>query len=285
MRFFKLGGFIVAEKVRTGQRYSLRPWQYEILTRFNGKRSFEEAAREVYRSRPGAFTAVGLLNFYHWLYTEDLVLCECESIFELVLNDSGADPESEGAEPGRPALSEFAGRLLRDSRTHRALAVCAALVFLLSVIRLVQVAAPVFEPPVKRLYAEAGRVLVPSAPVLSVTASERSAAEPTIEKVAFAARAVSTEDIPADPAPEEEAPPDHDPGEPVMVSPMAPEPPAAPGPLRDDLEWIEALRAQLEACRIRRDEFYLQNDEVGYRREVHRMTNLAKEIGDIENGR
>ena len=59
----------------------------------------------------------------------------------------------------------------------------------------------------------------------------------------------------------------------------------AVAPANGDLRRIEELRVQLEECRIRRDEFYLQNDEEGYRREVHRMTNLAKEIGDIENAR
>jgi hypothetical protein len=47
---------------------------------------------------------------------------------------------------------------------------------------------------------------------------------------------------------------------------------------------IETLRTELEECRIRRDESYLQNDEEGYRSEVQRMTNLAREIGDIEKG-
>jgi hypothetical protein len=58
----------------------------------------------------------------------------------------------------------------------------------------------------------------------------------------------------------------------------------APSPAPDQ-ERIDMLRIQLEECRIRRDEFYLQDDEEGYRREVHRMTNLAREIGDIEKAR
>jgi hypothetical protein len=64
---------------------------------------------------------------------------------------------------------------------------------------------------------------------------------------------------------------------PIAVAPAA-EPATVP------VSRIDTLRIQLEECRIRRDEFYLQNNEEGYRREVHRMTNLAREIGDIEKG-
>ena len=69
-----------------------------------------------------------------------------------------------------------------------------------------------------------------------------------------------------------------------MVAAAAPLPSAPVTPVAP-VSRIETLRTQLEECRIRRDEFYLQNDEEGYRREVHRMTNLAREIGDIEKGR
>src|SRR5690606_22181981 len=105
-------------------------------SRFDGKRSFEEISKEVYIGRPGAFTAVGLLNFYHWLYTENLVLCECESIFELILGDPGFeldDEEEEMAGGKRVPLSEFASGLLEDTRVRRSLAVAAAVVFCLSI--------------------------------------------------------------------------------------------------------------------------------------------------------
>lgn len=273
MRFFRGDASIVAEAVRTGKRYSLKPWQYELLSRFDGKRTFEEVAKEIYHGRPGAFTATGLLNFYNWLYTENLVLCECESIFELVLGEPDADEGDEAAESGGGlgALSSFAVRLLEDSRMRRSLAVAVALVFCLSIIRLVQVAAPAFEPPVQRLYAEASRLLERPAPAVSVATSERSAAEPSVEKVSLASR------MPA--VPEETAPP----AKKAAADEAAAGSDAATVP--DLMERIESLRVQLEECRIRRDEFYLQNDEEGYRREVHRMTNLAKEIGDIEKSR
>jgi hypothetical protein len=65
------------------------------------------------------------------------------------------------------------------------------------------------------------------------------------------------------------------------------EPLAGPAEVSESILFsrIETLRTELEECRIRRDESYLQNDEEGYRSEVQRMTNLAREIGDIEKGR
>lgn len=47
-------------------------------------------------------------------------------------------------------------------------------------------------------------------------------------------------------------------------------------------DYLEELRRQMSECRIRRDEFYIQNNEDGYRREVEKMTALAREIGEIE---
>jgi hypothetical protein len=281
MRFFRVGDLVIAEKVKSGRRYSLRPWQYEVMARFDGKRSFEVAAKEVYQLRPGAFTANGLLNFYNWLYTENLILCECESIFELVLGTSDSSEEEMGSEAPRPALSEFAGRLLRDSRMRRTLAVSAVVLLSLSVIRIVQVTAPVFEPPVNRLIAETSALFDGPDPAVSVAVSERSASDTAVEKVSLASRVDPANTPELDPIP---APPAHDSGAPAAKSVGAVESAPAPG-VAPDLGRIEQLRVQLEECRIRRDEFYLQNDEEGYRREVHRMTNLAREIGDIEKAR
>lgn len=84
MRFAHGNGEVLAEKVSDGQRFVLKPWQYEMMRRFDGQRTFEEIAKEIYGQFQGEFSAVGLTNFYQWLYDENLVLCECDSIFELV---------------------------------------------------------------------------------------------------------------------------------------------------------------------------------------------------------
>jgi len=162
---------------------------------------------------------------------------------------------------------------LNDSRVLRGVKITAAVIFSLSVLRLVYVAAPVFEPPVDRLYAEAEKILRSPEGGISHGELERAAELSGVEKVELAAKV-------------EPAAPEAGAGENLIeTAPPAesPEPAAAPASEGNKLEVIETLRVQLEECRIRRDEFYLQNDEDGYRREVHRMTNLAKEIGDIEN--
>ena len=46
---------------------------------------------------------------------------------------------------------------------------------------------------------------------------------------------------------------------------------------------LDSLRRRLAECRIRRDEFYIQNDEQGYREEVAKMSELVKEIGELES--
>lgn len=266
LRFYRAPGAMVVERIARQQRYSLKLWQFEMLARFDGRQTFEGVAKEVYSLQPGGFTANGLLNFYNWLYDEDLVLCECDSIFELV-----AEPhESDAEEPAAPRLSAFAQMLLNDARVLKAVKITAAVLFSLSVLRLAYVTAPVFEPPIDRLYAEAGRFFKKQDGGTSHGELERSAEMSPVERVELASKAEpiaseGTESVGL-----------------VEVEPPAQSPEPAPA-VAPKLETIGTLRIQLEECRIRRDEFYLQNDEEGYRREVHRMTNLAKEIGDIEN--
>lgn len=284
LRFFRAGDLVVAERVRSGQRYSLKSWQHAMLMRFDGRRTYEEAAREVYRDRPASFTAKGLLNFYNWLYNENLILCECESIFELVLGDGDRDiPHHPGLKPASHTeeedFADFAGRLLGRPLVKRGLATAVGVVFCLSVIRLVYVAAPVFEPPVQRVYAEAREYLERGAPARSHAESERTIAEGGIEPVSLAARMPEAPQTPPDYHVSPEVAP-----VPAVTAPKAAIPTPPKERVSDEFARIETLRTQLEECRIRRDEFYLQGDEEGYRREVHRMTNLAREIGDIEKG-
>ena len=47
------------------------------------------------------------------------------------------------------------------------------------------------------------------------------------------------------------------------------------------IERLLEMRRELAACQIRRDEYYLLNNESGYRTEVSRISELVKEIGKI----
>jgi|GEM_PF-2702744 len=48
------------------------------------------------------------------------------------------------------------------------------------------------------------------------------------------------------------------------------------------IDKVKLLREQLAECRIRRDEYYLQNEEEGYRIELEKMTMLTRKIGELE---
>ena len=78
---------VVALRPSNGKRYSLKPWQYVMMCRFDGERTFEQLGREIYKEFSGLITAKGLLNFYSWLYDESLVVCNFESVFELVAQE------------------------------------------------------------------------------------------------------------------------------------------------------------------------------------------------------
>lgn len=260
---------MVVERVARQQRYSVKLWQFEMLSRFDGSQTFEGVAKEVYSLQPGGFTAMGLLSFYNWLYDEDLVLCECESVFELV----GDQHDANEAVPAK--LSTFVRQLLSDSRVIRGVKVMAAIIFSLSVFRLAFVTAPIFEPAADHLYAAVERVL--RKPEASISHGElaRAAEMSPVAKVELAAKVETASPTASS---HEVAP-----GEAISGSTSSAEVAEVASVVSTRTESIEILRIQLEECRIRRDEFYLQNDEEGYRGEVHRMTNLAKEIGDIEN--
>ncbi len=260
LRFIHESKRVVAERMGKSQRYSLSHWQYEIISRLDGRRTFRDVSKEVYEQNPGSFTAKGLHNFYNWLFSEDLIQCECESIFELV--EDHAEANSDAA-----PLSGlfFSDQFRRDPRMLRVLKLSAAVIFSLSVLRLAYVAAPIFEPPVKRLYVEAGKLMRAKEPGVSLAKSERSVQESSVEKVALASRAPEKSTT----LPVEEP----------LVLPQ----PEAPSIDRTRVLSVDELRIKLEECRIRRNEFYLQNNEEGYRHEVQIMTELAKEIGDLES--
>jgi hypothetical protein len=272
-RFFQSGDEVIAERVEDGQRFSVRRWQYEMFLRFDGKRSFEEAAREVYQQAGGGFTAVGLLNFYRWLYQEDLVLCECESVFELVADEeenlsdlSLLEGKQEEVEESftRPrfgtVMETIDGMLPGKDWQKRAIKISAMVFFGLSILRLGYVTAPVFEPPLNRLYAGVESYFYSGEKPVQVE-SIRAISDSPQKEVKLAGR----------------------------VEPSMPEPPAFSPPVVEEsaddvnLQLIEDLRRRMSECRIRRDEFYIQNNEAGYREEVEKMSEIAREIGEIES--
>ncbi len=266
LQFTPTDEHVVAYRPSNGKRYSLKPWQYVMMCRFDGEKTFERLGREVYNEFSGLITAKGLLNFYSWLYDESLVLCNFESVFELVSNDD--------EEESRSQFSESMRRLIAHPKVPVVAMSAVAVMFCLAVVRIAFVAAPIFEPPVDRLYSEIEERLLDQseAPPLERHAIV-SVSEPVVQSIEPAARVV---DIPEPPALETK-----EPVEPVKKAAVE----AAPSQSANDtdalLARMDTLRQKMASCRIRRDEFYLQNNEDGYRQEVEKMTELAREIGEI----
>lgn len=291
-RFFQTADQVVAERVEDSQRFFVRHWQYEMFLRFDGKRTFEEAAKEVFQKEGGGFTAVGLLNFYRWLYQEDIVLCECDSVFELVgdygetgapvnpLNattvDQGGAPRNQGRV--KPLWNVVDDILPEKPGMKQAFKVAAMIVFGLSVFRLGIVTAPVFEPPVNRLYAEVGKFFYEDTRQPNGSESTRGIVDSPKKEVQLAGRV----DFPQ-PAAVESAPKNSGLEIPDVTPRGSPEIGESSDTLAVSMAEIEDLRRRMSECRIRRDEFYIQNNEAGYRQEVEKMSALAKEIGEIES--
>ena len=307
------------------ERFMLSRWQYELMSRFDGEKTFEEAAREVYRLHEGNFTAIGLLNFYRWLYDEDIVFCECESVFELAFDDDEEDEEEAPVSSPRKTLSHYRGTAsekivpvpaesligrVRSSVSHmdhqRLLKVSAMIIGSLALLRIAYVLAPLAGPPTDRLVAEVSNLISPE-PVVEIDREQQRTLEDTeTSEIALAGRVeleskpvpdLEIPEIPevAETSPEKaEAETTQEPEALVATEEQsatdvssADIPPAPPERSEAEVEKLrkkmEALRQELTACQIRRDEFYIQSNEEGYRKEVEHMTELVRKIGRIES--
>ncbi len=287
----------MAYRERDGQRFLLKRWQYEIIGKMDGRRTFGELAQETQQQFPGRFSADGLLNFYSWLYNENLVMVATASIFEFdAEEEAGLEqmvPSSWLASPSALASSSppEAAPILqapgsgadsrRKSRLNRRaiLQLAALLIFSLCLLRIGLVMAPAFTPAATRLVAMWKGVEM--APQESVVAeAERVLPTTQIVERELASKAVAEISLPQTTAA----------GQLAVAKPKASSPvPSVPVPVTQSMAdqgqgRLDSLRKELAACRIRRDEFYIQEDEAGYRREVERMTAIVRELGEIETG-
>ncbi|MDF1657562.1 MAG: hypothetical protein P1U58_08110 [Verrucomicrobiales bacterium] len=275
MRFAHGKDEVLAEKIADGQRYVLKPWQYEMMRRFDGERTFEEIAKEIYGQFQGEFSAVGLTNFYQWLYDENLVLCECDSIFELVADEkvetvplTQINPVAHHRGVAARVNDSVKESLGGDNDWQRnALKISAIILVSLAVLRIAYIAAPILEPPVNLVYSSIERYFYQDSKAPAERRSGNELLETPVQELELAGRA---------PVISAAAPPKVDS---LIDFTAIPEPPATSLPTLGDLE---SLRREMAECRIRRDEFYLQNNEIGYRYEVQKMTALARQIGEIE---
>lgn len=281
----------MAYRERDGQRFLLKRWQYEIIGKMDGRRTFGELAEEARQQFPGLFSPDGLLNFYSWLYHENLVTVATASIFEF---DAEADSGLERAAMSSLSASSSSSPTeavsilqapvdaevpRRKSRLNRRsiLQIAALLIFSLCLLRIGLVMAPAFTPAATRLVAKWKGVEM--APTGGVVAEAERVLPPTqIVERELASKAEPESHLPQTPAAVQ----------PEVAKPKALSPTSgAPAPTMEivtDRGRLDSLRKELAACRIRRDEFYIQEDEAGYRREVERMAAIVKELGEIETG-
>jgi len=230
-----------------------------------GSELLSRLPRGVYGIFPGGFTAMGLLNFYRWLYQENLVVCECQSIFELV------DDEPELKTPVRQVVPKIKERIasapnirLNDWQ-RQAMKISAAVLFCLCVFRIAYVAAPIFEPPVDRVFAAVEGYFTEDVTAVKEARTDQEFRETAIQEMELAVQAQQVEEVP--PAPEFSVMPE----EKLQAN------------TEELLFEINDLRHRLAECRAHRDELYIQNNEAGYRREVEQMTDLVRQIGEIES--
>lgn len=291
---------ILAVRTADREQFLLKRWQYELLTRLDGKKTFEEASREVYRMNSGGFSAVGLLNFYNWLYNEDIVICECASVFELVTEEfdveeitaarpaktSNGPSEFEMLDDERDEPQSLVSRLWGNQNARRVLTASAAVAFSLAVLRIGYVASPIVFSPAKKVIAQLNDARV-AGPETKAT-SETVIPDSTRSELQLSGRALEETEAPViEPTTVSKSELQEIPDIPevpevskkVKTAEQVPAKPATAAQLEVEME---ELRRELAGCRVRRDEFYIQNDEAGYRREVKRMIELAKTIGEIE---
>lgn len=301
LSFASQQGLLMAYRERDGQRFLLKRWQYEILGKMDGRRTFGELAEETQQLLPGRFSTEGLLNFYSWLYHENLVTVATASIFEFdaegdtgpewmkssassAFNSPSAATTSSDtfslAEATPVAQPSAGGEVLRrKSRLNRRsiLQLAALLIFSLCLLRIGLVMAPAFTPAATRLVAMwKGVELSPQGTVVAET--ERVLPPTRIVERELASKAVAEIPLPQAAAADEAH----------VAKPKASSPVSnVPAPVTEsatDPGRLDSLRKELAACRIRRDEFYIQEDEAGYRHEVERMAAIVKELGEIETG-
>ena len=266
LRFEVTGDHVVAERLSDQRRFSLSLWQLEVLRRFDGIRTFEQASREVDRFFPRKFTTLDLWNLYRWLDHENLVVCAHDSIFELVDDDSEEGLDVSQAETWGKKDIPSGMNIEFNEWQFQALKISAAVIFCLCVFRIVYVAAPLFEPPVDLSFNGDEVAFTEAMPSNKKARREQVLPETTIEELELAVLAKGLQEVgPAGPE----------------LSPKLRE--LAVPDRQELMSKIDDLRRQLAECQVRRDEFYIQNHAVGYRREVTKMTDLLRQINEIES--
>ncbi len=223
----------------------IKKWQYRMMLKLDGAQQFVEVVRDVKNECNGEFGATDVWMFLDWLVENDLIE---DALIELNLNE-----DSDGSE-----LHE----IVEPEKSKRPwMKVPLQVVGILLFGAFSAVGAYLVTPLVISIFDQPAAASVSEAEIASVDVNEKqNAADSTAvripavaetKEVTFASRAPIKEALP-----------------PVKEEPSL-------------VEKLIQMRQEMAACQIRRDEYYLLDDEKGYRAEVEKISELAKEIGKI----
>jgi len=212
----------------------------------DGETSLDCLVKEAGLSTDDPTIATSLSSFYSWLYEEELVsvIPRIPLAQESLFEIVLEGTEDESDKLERAPSAEAPGKSFRWSawEKDRIFQLACCILILLGVTRLAWVIAPAFEPAFARARHDFVEIFLEN---------DRGKAE-----VSNSA-AVRVERKP----------------QPVRVDSIA---------VAGKATQIRLMREKLAACRICRDEYYLQNNEEGYRQEVEKMTALVRKIGELE---
>ncbi len=213
----------------------------------DGEQSFASLIQRLELRSTAKPDIASLRSFYTWLYAEELItttVARTPTAQESVFEIvMDDDEEAEFHEEEAVSQTVIAFPWLALESWDPVLKIGCYVMTILGVIRIAWVVAPVFEPALQRAYIDIAEFFQDDDNEPTPMIAEASSV--TAERTVFPSK--------------------------VEYVSMA-----------GEIDRMKSLREKLAACRIRRDEYYLQNDENGYRTEVEAITLLTRKIGELE---
>ncbi len=234
-----------AERVDPKRRFPLTEWQLQLLMEMDGAQNFGTLIEEVELKSNIKLSLESIRLFYTWLYEEDLIstISQTPEAQESIFEMvMGTKETSKLPEEKKISRKTIQFPKLHVGNWDQVLKAACYAVTVLGVVRIAWVIAPVFEPALQRASFDIAGLF--------------QEGEDTTPKVATTSSVTAERTISS--------------SKEKFIS------------VAGKFDQIKLLREQLAACRIRRDEYYLQSDESGYRKEVESMTSITRRIGELE---
>ena len=261
-------------------------WQYRLMLTLDGERTLMDVVKDVHSKFPDQFEAGDVWIFLDWMIAHNLIFLAPQTssvkLEEQVFIENAVLPDE--IETGSNSDSHWARIPLQ---TTAIIGVCLGVGFVTYLTTPTLVDFVRGEKPSPPAVVEDYIDVVENArePEMATTSEMELAADAGGELI----EPIATPDQGSHPEAAEVTDLPHEQIEPEVAE--ASEEPAEEPETEEEPDVIEVLmsmRQELVACQIRRDEYYLLNDEKGYRKEVAKISELAKEIGAIsaayENG-